>query len=641
MANKFYPLGGRQLLDGGLNNKYGPNIIEGNQSPDCLNVIFNAGAVETRNGVKVVNTTSVGSFACDGIYSYRNNTNVESMVCWFGGSAYALSGTTLATIPSAQSVFSSGLRVASEQAENYIFFGNGAQNPYKYNGAFTRHGVYAGTQTATVVSGGAGVLSGSAAYLYGYTYVNTNLVESNLSPLASTFVVTVTSGAQNTVSNIATAPVSYGVNNVYLYRTKNGQTTPYYRVTTMTNGTTSYTDNIPDTSLTIQSPTSNGVPPNYTTICYAQGFLFCNDPANPNRVNFSKVGNPYSFNPLDFVTCGDNTSDTVKGLYYFNNSIVIFCEKSVWFLYLTDATPADWIGPIRSNSQYGSKSPYALVNYNNKILFPAMYNQQFVGFAAFNGNVLDTNKTILTVSSAGSDQKSDMIEPDMFSVNTTYISNISSTIYKKKAWISVTYGSSNSTNNRIYQFDFSMSTLKPSQEATWCPFTGITAAQFCVFNGNLYFGDAALTGLVWQAETGLYNDNGSAINSYFWTKEYAADDEDVEGSDTNLVKDFRWTNVLCDTQGNYNMNVTYRLDSDKGAGTTTAVSLVSSGGSLWGTAVWGSFTWGSGNNQIEPKIYLSSASGKRIQFKFSNQNTKNQKFKVYGLNFTYNPKGYR
>lgn len=640
MSKRVFPaVGGRQLLSGGLNDKFAPSIITNKESPDCLNVIFDAGAVETRQGTAALNTTSVGTFACDGIYSYRLNSGAESMCVFYGDLMYTLSGTTFYTVPSAQSVFTHGTRIASEEAENYIFFGNGNVLPYKYNGAFTRHGVYAPTQTATVVSNGVGLLTGGANYIYAYSYVNTNVVEGNTSPQSTTFTISATSG-QNTVSNILTAPVSYGVNNVYLYRTKANTVTPFYRVTTLAAGVASFNDNVPDGSLTIQGPTDNGVPPNYNTIVYAEGRLFCNDSANPGFLWYSNVGNPYTFSALAFVKVGDNTSDLIKGLYYYNKAIVIFCEKSIWFLYLVDGTPANWVGPFKSNSSYGTKSPFGIVTYNNKLLFPAMYNQQFVGFGALSGNVLDTNRTILTVSTAGSDLKSDRIEPDMYNVQSGFVGNISATVYKKKAWIAVTYGSNAQTNNRVYQMDFSQSTIDPTLEATWCPFTGINAAQFCVYGGSLYFGSSTANGLVYKCETGAYNDNGAAINSYLWTKEFSCDSTDPEGSDTALVKDFRYANVLVDTSGNYSMNMIYRLDSDKGAGVTKTITL-NPGGSVWGTLVWGLGVWGGGSNQVESRVYLDNARGRRIQFRFDNQNAVNQKFKVHGLNFLYNLKGYR
>lgn len=635
---KFFPQGGRQLFDGGLNSKYAPSIILDNESPDCLNVVFDAGAVETRLGTNKVNTTSVGSFAIDGIYSYKNNSNLESMCVFAGGLMYTLSGTTLYTAPSAQSVFAAGSRVASAQQENYIYFGNGATLPYKYNGAFTRQGVYSPTQTATVVSNGVGNLTASGNYIYVYSNVNTNIVEGNVGPLSATFTISTTSG-QNTVSNLQTAPVSWGVNNIYLYRSKNTGVSPYYRLATLANGTTSFNDNLNDTALVTAAPTDNGVPPNYNSIVYAQGRLFCNDPANPNFVWYSNLNTPYTFGAQSFFRVGDNTSDLVRGVDYYNQSIVVYCDNSIWLIYMSDTTPGNW-QVQKTDSAYGSKSSFGSVRYNNKLLFPAIQNQKFVGFAALSGNVLELSKTFQTVSTTGSDLKSDPIQPDMYQVQEAYLNNISAIIYRKKAWVAVTYGAGNTANNRVYQMDFSMSNIPNKHEFSWCPFTGFSASQFCVYQGGLYFGSSLANGFIYQAEQAAYADSGAAINSYYYTKEYVGDESDEEGSDTNLQKDFRYTNLLVDTQGLYNMNLTYKTDSDKGIGNVLSISL-NPGGSLWGQFNWGAALWGGGNLQNEVRSFLASARGKRIQFKFDNQNTINQKFKVHGLNFLYNIKGYR
>jgi len=47
---RIYPGPGKIVFDGGKNNKYEKSIIEDNESPDCLNVDFNAGSVGTRSG---------------------------------------------------------------------------------------------------------------------------------------------------------------------------------------------------------------------------------------------------------------------------------------------------------------------------------------------------------------------------------------------------------------------------------------------------------------------------------------------------------------------------------------------------------------------------------------------------------------
>lgn len=630
--NVVFPPANRLLFDGGKNNKFERSIIENNESPDCANVIFSNGAVETRGGSTKLNTTSVGTFVCDGIYTRRDNTTAETMCVFFGGTMWTLGGaSTFSTVASAQSVFTAGVRVGTTQYENHMFIGNGGVTPYKYNGtSFTRHGVPAPASTMAVASSTAGNLAGT--YSWKTTYVNAQAAEGNLGP-AVTFTVTAT-GGQVDLSAIPVAPTSHGVSSRRIYRTDAGGTT-YHRVTEIANNTaTTYTDNIASASVGVTAPTDNGEPPNYSTVIYHNNRLFCNDPTNPNYVHYSDLAEPYTFGALNFSMIGDASSDLVKGFEVYENNLLVVCENSEFLINMPDTTPANWT-ILKVRSAYGSKSPFGLARYKDFVMFPAMQNSKFIGFASDAGQTLDPTVSQLSVSIAGSDLQSDRVEPDMFLVQPAYAGNISAIVYKNKIYLAVTYGSNQTTNNRVYVYDFSISNLSKRQKGSWVPYTGWNVAQFCIYNGSLYFGSSTATGFVYQCETSTYNDDGTAIDSYYWTKEYSGN----KGHE-NFSKDFRKARLLVEKTGAYYMNLTYRVDSDKGSGTTLQLDL-DPGSNLWGTLVFGVGVWGGGVDQEEIGISLGQARGKRIQYMFSNQNVANQRFKVHGMNFNYNIRGIR
>lgn len=631
LIKKIFPANEAQLLDGGLNTKFSPAIIENNESPDCANVIFTNGTVGTRQGVAKFNTAAIGSFTIDGLYTRRDNTQVETMVVFANGTGWTNLVSTFATIPSAQSVFTSGTRICSDQYQNHMFIGNGGVIPYKYNGTdFTRHGVYPPTTTMTIATAPTGaVLTG--AYSYKVTYVNSQLVEGDVSPVSNSLTVT---GQNIRLTSIPVAPQSFGVSARRLYRTVTSGAV-YKRLATLNdNTTTTYDDGILDTALGVIAPTDNGVPPKYSAIIYHQNRLFMNDPSNPNYIWYTNINEPYTVASTNFQRVGDNATDIVKGFAVDNNNLLVFCEKSVFFAYMADTDPANWRW-IKSRSPFGSKSPYSFFSYNNKTGFAAVQNDKFVGVAALSGDMIDTSVTNLSVSTVGSELKSERIEPDMFNVQESYLNNASSIVYKNKAYISLTYGTSQTTNNRIYVMDFSMSNLAKHQKEAWVPYTGLSANQFTIYGGNLYYGSSTANGRIYKMESGSYNDDGAAIDSYFWTKEFSGGP-----GDTNFTKDFRNLNMLVDNAGNWFMNITYKVDSDKGSGNTITQNL-DPGGSLWGVMIWGVNTWGGGNNQTERRKSLANARGRRIQFKFSNQNTVDQRFTVHRLNFMYNVKGFR
>lgn len=632
MAQDFditYPQKGRIKFSGGKNNKYDKQYIADNESPDMLNVILGDDSIETRGGSTKVNTTAVGSMAGQGLYVRHNNNGAQSMCAWFNGTLHVLGTTTFITQPSALSIYTTTKRVCATEYENYIFFGQEGNIPYKYNGDFTRHGVYAPTSTLTAGSGATGVLTGDYRYLV--TYVNSNVVQSDVSPISTT--LTVTSGAV-TLTSIPLAPASYGVNSRKIYRTVTSGAVFKYLGEIADNTTTTYSDNAADSALGATAPTDQGNPPNYSFAITHQNRIFCNDPTNLNFVYYSELGDPYTFKATNFLMIGDNTTDLVRGLAVYNDNVVVFCDNSIWLIYMASTDPTDW-KTIKIKSAYGCKSPYGSFVYNNKLMFPAWQNGKMAGFAALSGTSTDSSVTLLTTSAMGSDLKSNMIEPDTLLFADAYVDKISSIVYKNKAYISVPYGITQTTNNRIYLYDFSVSDILKKQEGAWIPWTGINAQQFAEFNGGLYSQTSTANGFVYALNSSLYSDDGTAIDSYYWTKEFSG----IPGNE-NWTKDWRLIELLYEKSGDYYMLLAYLIDSGVGVGTSQTLSL-NPGGSLWGTMLWGVHDWGGGQSFGESRISLGQCRGKRIQLKFSNQNTINQKFKVLGLRLNYNLKGRR
>lgn len=629
---RTYPEKEVLLFDGGMNNKFERSIIADNESPDWLNVICSNGAVETRPGTSKLNTAAIGSFVGDGLYVRRANTGTETMVAFAGGSMWQLVGTSFTTVPSAVSVFTASSRVGAEQDENYLFCGNGGTIPYKWNGAeFTRHGVYPPTTTATVASQATGVLTGD--YRYKVTAVNSNLVESDVGPATATLTA---GSATIRVSSIPTFAASFGVNARRLYRTEAGGTS-FKRVATIAdNTTTTYDDNTADAALGTAAPTDNGVPPNYSAIIYHQGRLFMNDPANPHYVRWTDLGQPYTVASTNFKIVGNNTSDLVKGFAVHGNDLVVLHENGFTIAYMGDTDASTWRWVV-SKSAFGSKSPYGAVRVGNRILFPAFQNTKFVGFGEISGETIVPSTTLLTTQVAGSQLVSDPIEPDMLNeVQDAYAGNISAIVYENQAYIALTYGSGQTTNNRYYLYDFEATNASRKQRRAWIPNTGLNIAQFAVYSGKLYYLSSTATGFVYQMGAAGYTDDGAAINSYAWTKEFTGYKNESEDQ-----KDFRWADLMVENVGDYAMDVGYRVNSDTGSGDVKQINL-NPGGSLWGTMMWGRDPWGGGTSQREYRLFLGNARGKRIQFKFSNRNTAGQRFKIHWMkNFTYNIKGSR
>lgn len=623
----------RVKLNGGLNSKFEKQLIADNQSPELLNVVLGSDSAETRGGTAKANSASVGSFAGDGLYTRHDNDGSQTMVAWWNGTMYEFSGVaTFTTVASAQSVYTAGERVAAAEYENYMFFGNGFSTPYKYNGDFTRHGIeQASAPTAATAPTGTNL---SGDYQYKVSYVNSALVEGDVSDASSTF----TASSEDIRVTIPTAPVSFGVESRRLYRTEAAGSTFKRVVEINDNSTTTYDDAVTDGNLGTTAPDDQAGPPNYDAIVYHQNRLFCNDPTNRNYVFYSELANPYVFKTTNFIRVGDNSGDIVRGLTVYQDGILVFCDNSQWLIYMPDTTPSNW-QTVRIRSQFGSKSHFGTFRFRDKLMFPAIQSNKIVGFAAISGTSIEPSSTFLTMSAVGSELKSDAIEPDIFAIEESMVDRISAYVFKNKAYIAVAYGTNAELNNRIFVYDFSLAPFlereQRGQEGAWVPWTGLNPEQFTEYNGKLYYISSDEVGFVYEMNTSTYDDDGSGIDSYIWTKEYSGQ----PGHET-WTKDFRSFNFLFERSGDYFMNVRYRVDSDDSVGTSEQVDL-DPGGSLWGTMRWGTDDWGGSFTDGEKKFYLANTRGRRIQFRFDNQNTAGQKFKVKGLNFIYNLKGRR
>jgi hypothetical protein len=595
-------------------------------------VIFEDAAVGTRGGSTKLSSAAVGSFACDGAHTRHDNAGTQTMCAWFGGKMYTWDASTFTTVPSAISVFTAGARVHAAEYENYIFFGNGENAPYKYGGdsdTFTRHGVAQPTSSPTAATAGTGtVLTGD--YQYKVSFVNSALVEGDVSDASVTF----TASSENVaLTSIPVGVASQGVAQRYLYRTEAGGSTFKRLATINDNTTTTYEDGVADVGLGVNAPSDNGEPPNYSAVLYHQGRLFVIDPGT-NLVKYSEVGNPYVFKATSFLRVGNNSGDIPVGLDVYDNSVVVFCERNPWIIYMPSTSESEWV-VLRVRANFGSQSSAGSFKWNSQVMFPAVQNDKFVGFASLQGQTITPSASLLTSTALGSELQSEKIETDMFDVQEGQLNNIVSMVYKNKAYIAVTKGSGNTTNNRIYVFDFSLGRLARDKQPSWVPWTGINTSALTILDGDLYAADSTATGFVRQLNTATYNDDGSAIDSYIWSKEFSGNK-----GDENESKDFRFASVFYERVGAYNMNFTVRADSSSGSGFTDQIYL-DAGGSNWGTMVFGRDNWDPGQSSGELKKSLGAFRGRRIQFKFSNQNTTNQRFKIYGLNFLYNNKGLR
>jgi hypothetical protein len=130
------------------------------------------------------------------------------------------------------------------------------------------------------------------------------------------------------------------------------------------------------------------------------------------------------------------------------------------------------------------------------------------------------------------------------------------TYFNDAIWWSVSYGAGQSANNYIFRYDL--------LNSAWVLYS-FGAGGFAIQNNNLYFGDTS-SGNIYRFGSGT-SDNGTAINSYWKSKDFS-------GPDPWLENEYLQLDTIARRNANQSLTVGYTLN---GSTTTTsyAVSLSS------------------------------------------------------------------
>jgi hypothetical protein len=321
----------------------------------------------------------LGSGVIDGLEKFSTDTGQHYLVAACSNAVWqAASGASFTSIPSAAGLYTAGVDVTMFQVNKVLCLVNGYKRPYKWDGAYYTHfGSSAPVGQATAVTNSNGVLTGT--YKYVFTGINSWQVESNYGTTTTDYTFASMDAA---ITSIPSFPVSAGVDEIGIYRTSGTASGIFYRVTTVSNGVSGYTDNVADSllgtsSLHPEAPLDNGVMPNCKYLCEHLGYLFAaGDPSNPNRLYFSVGGTAETFPSENFIDSGPGDGYPITGISSYTNSIIIqkndgFGNGTVYMLYMPDSTGAtdasNWY-VIKSPSAYGGQSGKALPFFNNLLI---------------------------------------------------------------------------------------------------------------------------------------------------------------------------------------------------------------------------------------------------------------------------------
>lgn len=225
----------------------------------------------------------------------------------------------------------------------------------------------------------------------------------------------------------------------------------------------------------------------------------------------------------------------------------------------------------------------------------------------------------------------DLIQPFLRSCNQSRLRYACAGINRKLGhyWLTLTYGSSNTTHNRVLVMDY----LHPYQDKKgqlqypWWIYSRTCHTLWEAYSSGVpYLYSGGYTGFVNKEDSGT-DDAGTAIpNNGFWlSKPYSWDEPTLE-------KKYRHLMLSVEYKGSYSMYAEFIMEKDAATSVVKEIALSrgSSGLALWDVAQWDVDSW-SADTAMDTSKHIDRI-GKIMQVKFFGSPTTQQPWRIF--NFT-------
>jgi len=374
MDAKEYVLG---RPTGGVSTRIYPTELQKDEFVMLKNVepFGSVGAFVTRKGTEAFNSTlPVANKPVRGAFRHYSGNKWQFMIA----------GTDIWYKTGAAGNFSGSLGTVTEDKDwsfaaylDYCFLANGTGS-YRLSSGTLKQGIGFGAPSSgpTVATGAAGVLTGDYKYKYTWVYDSNTAHESSASSESATVSP---SGQKVDLSNIDNTNGNPSKN---IYRTKAGGSVFYY-LTNIPHGTTTYTDNTPDSSLSATTaPTDNGRPSAPKFIVFWRGRMVVADVLSDGTpvIRFSAISSTEKspgggltvhgagveiFPASHYLAVGDDDSD-ITGLAVIQDRVVVFKEDQIWNI---DGDDALSITAWKAQANVGCVAPKTIVNIDGSLFF--------------------------------------------------------------------------------------------------------------------------------------------------------------------------------------------------------------------------------------------------------------------------------
>jgi hypothetical protein len=315
-----------------------------------------------------------------------------------------------------------------------------------------------------------------------------------------------------------------------------------------------------------------------------------------------------------YIDVQPGDSDKITGLSVFQNNLIIFKERSIFqFSFDTSGEPV-----LQMITQaYGCVSFKSVQRVDNDVFFLTRNGVYVLGYEPNYFAIIRTNEL------------SARIHPLIQTINPANFMNACSMFHQYVYYLGIP--ASTSYNSLVLTYD--------RRYQAWSTLNLYQPESFCIYNNTnnnetMYF-TSGTSNQIFQITPGVYSANGSAINSYWYSKSY-------DLGNFNLYK--RWVDCAIFFRQLVG-TVTVTFYTDNGILVDTfSISNASSGGLgndqigafLIGGNISSSSSDTSGSAVNVPYRFTIGQKSRTIQVQVANSNI-NENFVILGLAFRYRP----
>lgn len=348
---------------GGMNSKLEENELTMEKGIVAQNLRYEdePGSIVKRSRLSYYNGTTMASTKPTmATYRYYLSDGSAKLISICDTVAYVGTDST-GVMTSIRTGLTTGKRASFAVYRDLLYVSNGYDNVWIYDGASDNVTWEMGACKAVLASGGSN-LDSAAAYYYAIT-MDTDVY---ISGAVSNTVTTDASNRKVTLSNIPLGPA--GTANRKIFRTEGGGSTLKLLATISDNTTTTYADDIADSSLgATMGAVTDEAPVGKFIQMYRERMFISGDPSEPNRIYYSNVYLPHYIQQTvntDYMDVSKDDNDEIVGMPIQLGVMCCIKKNNIRKLHITTpisgADPATWYAddPISFN---GSPAPWSIV----------------------------------------------------------------------------------------------------------------------------------------------------------------------------------------------------------------------------------------------------------------------------------------